>query len=164
VGRRRRIPHELEPADVAVKLRAKALLAGKTATGIVVPDAFVDALGGGHHPKVRATVNGEVYRGSIVRMGGRFMLGLPAEFRERAGIAAGDTLDLDIVLDDAPRVVELPAELKRAMAKDAAAKRGWKALSYTKQREIALAIEGAKKPETRARRVDKALAELRQAA
>ena len=71
----------------------------------------------------------------------------------RAGVEAGQTLDLEVVVDHAPRTVELPEEL--APVADA-----WARLSYSNQRRIAEGIEGAKKPETRAARVTKALAEL----
>jgi uncharacterized protein YdeI (YjbR/CyaY-like superfamily) len=58
-----------------------------------------------------------------------------------------------VELDDAPRMVTPPKELAAVFAKDAKARAAWDALSFTHKREHAEAIEDAKKPETRARRI-----------
>lgn len=49
----------------------------------------------------------------------------------------------------------LPADAKAALAKNASAKAAWENLSYTHRKEHAEAITGAKKPETRERRITK---------
>lgn len=133
---------------------------GGTTTGFVVPDEVVEALGGGRRPKVAATVAGHTWRTSIAAMGGRFLLGASAAVREAAGIAAGETHTVTVVLDDAPRTVEVPEDLAAALAADADAARAWEALTYSAQRRHAEAILAAKKPETRARRVESVLASL----
>ena len=71
------------------------------------------------------------------------------------------TYDVDLELDTAPRVVDVPVELAEALAADPTAQAAWDRLSYSHQRQHALAIEGAKAAETRARRVDKTLEALR---
>lgn len=134
---------------------------GGTTTGFVVPDEVVEGLGGGRRPKVAATVAGHTWRTSIAAMGGRFLLGASAAVREAAGIAAGETHTVTVVLDDAPRTVEVPEDLAAALAADADAARAWEALTYSAQRRHAEAVLAAKKPETRARRVDSVLASLR---
>ncbi len=134
---------------------------GGTTTGFVVPDEVVEALGGGRRPKVAATVAGHTWRTSIAAMGGRFLLGASAAVREAAGIAAGETHTVTVVLDDAPRTVEVPEDLAAALAADADAARAWEALTYSAQRRHAEAVLAAKKPETRARRVESVLASLR---
>lgn len=133
---------------------------GGTTTGFVVPDEVVEALGGGRRPKVAATVAGHTWRTSIAAMGGRFLLGASAAVREAAGIAAGETHTVTVVLDDAPRTVEVPEDLAAALAADADAARAWEALTYSAQRRHAEAVVAAKKPETRARRVGSVLASL----
>ena len=45
-----------------MKFRTILLQAGKTATGIVVPDDIVERLGAGKRPPVRVTINGHTYR------------------------------------------------------------------------------------------------------
>ena len=136
-----------------MELRLVLESTGGHTAGFRIPDEVVDGLGAGRRPKVVATVGTHTWRSSIARMGDAFWLGMSAANREAAGVAAGDTLDLEVVLDDAPRSVEVPAEL--APVADA-----WSRLSYTNQRRIAEGIASAKKPETRAARVAKALAEL----
>ncbi len=141
-------------------LTTELVATGGATTGIRVPDEAVAELGGGGRPKVVVTVNGHVWRGSIARMAGEFWLGVSAENRTAAGIAAGDTLEVDVRLDAAPRTVEVPDDLAAALAAAPAAKAAFDALSYSHQRQHVLAIEDAKTPETRARRVAATIAKL----
>jgi hypothetical protein len=143
-----------------MRFKAKILSAGKTATGIEVPAKVVDELGS-KRPKVRATINGYTYRSSVASMGGTFMLGVSAEVREKAHVAAGDRVDVELELDTAPREMSVPADLARALRKDAVAKKAFEALSYSRQRAFVDGIEGAKKPETRQRRIDTTIESLR---
>jgi Bacteriocin-protection, YdeI or OmpD-Associated/Domain of unknown function (DUF1905) len=134
-------------------------LGGKTATGICIPDEVIEALGDSKRPPVTVTINGYTYRTTAVRMGGRFLVPLSAENRAGAGVAAGDDVDVDIALDEAPREVELPWDLADAM--DDAARRAYDALSFTHRKEWVRWIEEAKRPETRAARVAKTVDGLR---
>jgi uncharacterized protein YdeI (YjbR/CyaY-like superfamily) len=106
------------------------------------------------------TINGHTYRSTVAVMGGRFMVGVSAENRAAAGVAGGETIDVEIRLDDAPREVEVPADLAAAMRRTKGAKAAFDALSYSNRRRHALAVEGAKAAETRARRIEKVIAEL----
>jgi hypothetical protein len=135
-------------------------LGGKTATGIPVPDEVVAALGDSKRPAVTITVNGYAYRTTAVRMGGRFLVPLSAEHREAAGVAAGDDVTVDIALDTATREVTLPADLESAM--DDRSRAAYDGLSYTHRKEWVRWVEEAKKPETRAARVAKTVAGLRE--
>ena len=141
-------------------LSAELVATGGTTTGIRIPDDVVVALGGGNRPKVVATVNGHAWRTSIARMGGEFWLGASAEVRAAAGIAAGDAIELDVELDQAPRTVEVPDDFAAALGAAPAAKAAFDALSYSHQRQHVEAVLGAKAPETRARRVAAAIAKL----
>jgi hypothetical protein len=138
---------------VTARLRLELESTGGSTAGFRIPDEVVDELGAGRRPKVAATVGDFTWRSSIARMGDSFWLGMSKDNRAGAGVEAGQVLDLVIVVDDAPRTVDLPQEL--ASVADA-----WARLSYSNQRRIAESIAGAKKPETRAARVEKALAEL----
>ncbi|GAA1445060.1 YdeI/OmpD-associated family protein [Leifsonia poae] len=133
---------------------------GKTATGIEIPGTVVDELGAGRRPPVLVTVNGYQYRSSIAWMGGRYLLGLSAEVRAGAGVAAGDELDVDLELDDAPREVEVPADLAEALNAAPDARSAFDALSYSNKRRLVMAIDAAKTDETRQRRVAKTVADL----
>jgi hypothetical protein len=141
-------------------LSTELVATGGSTTGIRIPDAVVAELGGGNRPKVVATVNGHSWRTSIARMGGEFWLGASADVRAAAGIAAGDAIELDVELDSAPRTVEVPDDLAAALAATPAARSAFDALSYSHQRRHVLAIEDAKTPETRARRVAAAISKL----
>jgi len=136
-------------------------LARTTATGIEVPPEVVTELGGSRRPAVTVTFRGHSYRSTVASMGGRFLVPVSAEVRAAAGVAAGDVLDVTLELDDAPRSVEVPADLTEALAADPAARAAFAALSYSLQRRHVLAVEGAKAAATRERRVAKVLAELR---
>jgi bifunctional DNA-binding transcriptional regulator/antitoxin component of YhaV-PrlF toxin-antitoxin module len=140
--------------------RGTILLGGKTATGIQVPVEIVEGLGGGKRPAVRATINGYTYRTTVAPMRGRFMIPVSAEVREKAGLSAGDEVDVDVELDTQPREVAVPPELAEALDRDAEIRRTFQALSYSKKRRLVEPIGQAKTIETRQRRVDKAVREL----
>jgi hypothetical protein len=145
-----------------MRFRATLKLNGKTATGFVVPEEVVTALGSSKRPAVVVTLNGYTYRSSIAPMGGRYLLGVSGDVRERAGVAAGDELAVDVQLDTEPRVVEVPADLASELAGDAAAKEFFESLSFSQQQWYVLPIESAKAAETRERRIAKAMDMLRE--
>lgn len=129
-------------------------------SAFVVPDADVAALGGGGRPKVVATVQGHSWRTSVARMGGRYLLGLTkAQFAE-TGVTVGQAYDIELVLDAEPRTVETPDDLAAALDGDPARAASWSAWSYTRKKEAALALAGAKQAATRERRLAKLLEEL----
>ncbi len=144
-----------------MRFRGIVQLSGKTATGIEVPEGVVASLGPGKRPAVLVTINEYTYRSSVAPMGGRFMVPVSAEVRANAGVAAGDEVDVDLELDTQPRQVTVPADFAAALDRDADARRAFGALSYSRQLRHVLAIEGAKTPETRQRRIGKAISELR---
>jgi antitoxin component of MazEF toxin-antitoxin module len=135
-------------------------LGGKTATGIRVPDEVIEGLGSSKRPPVTITINGYTYRTTAVRMGGVFFVPLAAENREAAGVAAGDAVTVEIENDTAPREVTVPDDLAAAM--DDAARTAYDALSYSHRKEWVRWVEEAKKPETRATRIEKTVAGLRE--
>jgi len=145
-----------------MKFRAKVLLAGKTATGIRVPAEVVESLGPSRRPAVRVTINGYAYRSSVATLGGAFMVGISGEVHSRAGVSAGDLVDVAIELDPEPHEVTVPADFAAALKRDARATRFFESLSYSKKRRFVLSIEGAKTSETRHRRIASALRMLRE--
>jgi hypothetical protein len=145
-----------------MKFRALIEGTGKTAAGIELPAEVVAALGGTKRPPVQVTINGYTYRSSVAVLGGRFMLGVSNEVRAKAGVSAGDELEIAIELDTAPREVDVPPELARELARDAPARRAFDALSYSRKRLIVDPIANAKTAETRDRNLAKAMSALRQ--
>ena len=134
---------------------------GKTATFFHVPSEVMEALGPKRRVPVRVTVNGYAYRSTVAPMGGEFLLPLNRQNRTAAGVAAGEVVEVAIERDEEPRVVEVPEELAAALATDEAAAEAFAGLSYSHQREYTEWIGGAKRAETRARRVAQALERLR---
>ena len=135
-------------------------LGGRTATGIPIPDEVIAALGSSKRPPVTVTVNGHRYRTTAVRMGGRFLVPLSAEHREAAGVAAGQRITVEIENDTAAREVALPDDLAAAM--DDAARTTYDELAYTHRKEWVRWVEEAKRPETRATRIEKTVDALRE--
>jgi bacteriocin resistance YdeI/OmpD-like protein/uncharacterized protein DUF1905 len=145
-----------------MKFRGTILLNGKTATGIEVPADVLEQLGSGRKPPVKITLHDFTYRTTVATVDGRFMVPVSGEVRSAAGVAAGDTLEVGIELDTAPREVTVPDELAASLRKDPAAARKFESLSYSRRKAYADSIAGAKTEETRTRRLEKTLAELRQ--
>jgi hypothetical protein len=143
-----------------MRLRATLLQGGKTATGIQVPDEVVESLGAGKRPPVRVTINQHTYRSTIAVVGGVYMVGVSAENRASAGVAAGDEVDVDIELDTEPRVLTVPPDFLAALEAEAQAKAFFDGLSYSRRQRFVLQIEGAKTEETRQRRIAKSLVDL----
>ena len=139
------------------------LVARGPAVAIVLDDVEVAAVGeGARRFPVLATVNGYRWPTSVARMGGEFLVGLNRDVRERAGVQAGDVVDVHLVLDSAPRELEVPPALAAALAGDPAARAAFDALAYTHRKEYARWIDEAKREETRVRRVAQALQMLRE--
>jgi hypothetical protein len=143
-----------------MRLRAKLESTGKTTTGFEIPESFVEDLAGGRHPKVTVTVNNFTFRTSIASMGGRYLLGVSADRRKEAKIEAGQTHDIDITLDTAPRETELPDDFAAALSTNPAAQQFWNTLSHSKQSWHVHQVTSAKKPETRAARIEKSITML----
>lgn len=145
-----------------MKFRTTILLSGKSATGIRVPDDVVSSLGSSKKPAVRVTIGDYTYRSTVASMGGRFMIPVSSEHRTGASVAAGDEVDVDIVLDTEPREVTVPSDFADVLDQDVAAKNYFESLSYSNKLRIVLSIEEAKAAETRQRRIDKVMSQLRE--
>jgi len=148
-------------ANPTATFRTTLWASGGNNVGIVVPEDVVLGFGRGKRVPVVVTVDGGyTYRSTIASMGGRFLLSFNAETRAATGRGAGDEIEVALAVDDAPRVVEVPAALAEALHRDPSAAEAWARLSYSHQRAHVLAVEAAKSAETRDRRVAKVLAEL----
>ena len=143
-----------------MKFKSTVVLSGKTSTGIPVPETVVESFGTGKRFPVVVTINGYSYRTMLTFYKGEFVLSLAAEHREATGLKAGEEIDVDMVLDSAPREVEVPADLAAALKSSPAAAAFFEKLAYSHRKEYVRWIEEAKKPETRATRVEKTLALL----
>jgi hypothetical protein len=110
---------------------------------------------------VRGTINGHPFRSTVAVYGGRYYLPVRRELREAAGVAAGDAVVVELEADEQPRTVDPPPDLAEALAADPEAGAAFAGLSFTHQREYVEWVTGAKRDETRRRRVEQAVAMLR---
>ena len=117
---------------------------------------------GSKRPRVKAMIAGVPYRGILTRMGTDcHILGIRKEIREQIGKTFGDEVKITVEPDTEPRVIEIPAELKKAFKTEKEAKAFFDKLSYTHQREYVMWINEAKREETRANRIVKAIEMLK---
>jgi hypothetical protein len=130
-----------------------------TFTYVKVPFDAKAVFGKGR-PPVRVTLNGYEFRSTLAPYGGGHYLGVNQTVRAAARVQAGDEVSVVLAADDEPRTVKVPIDLARAVKANPAAQARWKQLSFTHKREYVEAIEEAKKPETRARRIAKAIEQL----
>ncbi len=137
-------------------------LEGKTATGIRVPAEVVASFGKGKRPPVKVTINGYTYRSTIAAYTEAYMLPVSREVREAAGIAAGDQIEVDVELDEAPREVVVPEDFAHTIAADLDASRFFASLSYSNRRRFVMGVEEAKTPETRQRRIAKSVSMMKE--
>jgi hypothetical protein len=135
---------------------------GPAAAVVLDPDDVAVVGEGAKRFPVAATINGHTWRTTVTRMGGEFLLGLNKEVRQAAGVEAGDTVDVHLELDTAPREVEVPEALATALNGDPVARERYEALAFTHRKEYARWVAEAKKEETRERRVAQALVMLRE--
>jgi uncharacterized protein YdeI (YjbR/CyaY-like superfamily) len=98
----------------------------------------------------------------VAPRGGRFLVPLSAENRAAAGVAGGDEVEVELEVDTEPRKVAVPADLAAALSGNESARRVFEGLAYSHQLRHVLAVEAAKAPETRQRRIDKTLEMLRE--
>jgi hypothetical protein len=131
-------------------------------TGIVVPDDAIERLGAGRRPDVAVSVNGYEYRYTVGVMGGKHLIGISAAIRKETGLKAGDPIDVELTLAEGPRDVNVPADLEAALAADQKAAAFFATLSNSLQRYHVDNIDDAKTPETRQRRIDKAISAFHQ--
>ncbi len=117
---------------------------------------------GSKRPKVKAMIEGVPYRGILTRMGtDRHLLIILKEIREQTGKTFGDEITITVEPDTEPRVIEVPAELKKAFRNEKEAKAFFEKLSYTHQREYVTWINEAKREETRQYRIAKTIEMLK---
>lgn len=132
------------------------------ACAIELDEAQVAALGGGKRAPVTVTIKGRTARLRLAVMGGRYLIGLSKAARAELDVEIGAEVDVIVDLDTAPREVEVPADLAAAIAADPGATARWEKLAFTHRKEFAQWIADAKRPQTRARRLEQAIGMLRE--
>ena len=145
-----------------MKFRTTIKQSGTTATGIVIPEAVMDALASGRRPPVKVTIGGYTYRSTVATVDGRPMVGLSAEHRAGAGVEGGQEVEVDVVLDTEKREVVVPPELAAALDAEPRARATFEKLSNSNKSWHVLQVTGAKTDETRERRIARSIDALRE--
>ena len=131
-------------------------------TGIVVPDKLIERLNAGRRPAVLVNVNGYEYRNTVGVMGGKHMVSISAAIRKETGLKGGDPIAVKLTVAETPREVDIPDDLASTLAAEPDVAAFFSKLSNSLQRYHVDNINGAKTPETRQRRIDKAITLFRQ--
>jgi hypothetical protein len=134
-----------------------SILASGNNTGIEVPEWAIDQLAAGKRPAVLVDVNGYRYRSTVAVMGGKFMIGISAVVRDATGLRGGDPIHVTLAVAQTPREVNIPPDLAAALEAHPSAKSFFATLANSMQRYHIDNVNGAKSPETRQRRIDKAV-------
>jgi Bacteriocin-protection, YdeI or OmpD-Associated/Domain of unknown function (DUF1905) len=127
-------------------------------TGIVVPAELIEQLGAGKRPPVEVDLGGYRYRSTVGVMGGQHLVSVSAAIRNETGLAGGDTVTVTLTLDESPRPVVVPDDFKDALRAVPSAEAFFSGLSNSLQRYHVDQVTTAKSPDTRRRRIDKAVA------
>src|SRR5262245_5907889 len=143
-----------------MKFKARVIPSGN-ATGVEIPKDVVEALHAGPRPPIAVTINGHTWRSRVALMRGQRLVGISAANRVASGIAEGDIVVVDLELDTAPRVIAQPPDLAKAWRGDPGARAAFERLPFGLKRKHVAAIDGAKTPETRQRRIAKLVATMR---
>lgn len=113
--------------------------------------------------KVKATFDGVEYRGSIVRMGMPcYIIGITKEIRKKIGKGSGDIIEVTIVKDDEERTIDIPEDVKLELKKENNLERVFDSLSFSNKKKYINSITSAKKEETRRKRIESLLEELKE--
>ncbi|MEI2785296.1 MAG: YdeI/OmpD-associated family protein [Candidatus Nanopelagicales bacterium] len=145
---------------MSVRFSAPVAQQQGTSPYVDVPDEVLAQISEKRRVPVAVTVNGYTFRTTIAPMKGCLLLGFNKVNAAAAQVAAGDVIDIEMDLDTAPREVDVPVELRQALAAVPQAQAAYEALSYTHRREWAQYVATAKQAQTRVRRAAKAVAQL----
>ena len=137
-----------------MKFRARVIPSGN-ATAVEIPATVMKGLGPQARPPVTITINGHSWRSRVAAMRGEQLIGISAANREAAGVAEGETIEVDVVLDAAPRTVELPDDLAKALKRTTGSKDAFERLPFGLRQKHVREIESAKSAEVRERRIAK---------
>lgn len=142
-----------------MQFRAVVIPSGN-ATAVELPDEVVQTLGSEARPPVAIVINGHSWRSRVAVMNGQRLVGISAAHRAAAGIELGQTIEIDITLDTAPREVEEPDDLRSALDAGNAVRSAFDKLPFGLRAKHVRDIEAAKTPEVRARRIAKLIETL----
>ena len=131
-------------------------------TGIEVPSENIAELGSSRKPAVKVKLSGYEYQSTVAVMGGKFMIPLSAAHRASSGLKGGDSITVTLELDTASRDMELPKDLMAALEKSKLIA-AFEKSAPSKRKEFVRQVTDAKTEETRERRIEKIVMQLKEA-
>jgi antitoxin component of MazEF toxin-antitoxin module len=144
-----------------ITFRGELLSARGGGHTITVDAKLAASIGAKHMSRVTGTLNGKPYRSNVAKMGGTLVLGVHKANVEALGLTIGDTVEVRMQLDPAPRGDDVaPTILADALRRDEVAAATWEKLAPSHRREYVGYIREARKEETRVRRVRRTIDEL----
>jgi hypothetical protein len=144
-----------------MKFRSKVIPSGN-ATGVEVPGDVMRLLGSQSRPPVVITINGHTWRSRVAAMRGQRLIGISAANRAAARISEGDTIEIDIELDEEPRKVVEPTDLTVALDHSPGARTSFECLPFGLRQKHVNAIQDAKTADVRTRRIGKLIDTLKE--
>ncbi|MBV8116310.1 MAG: DUF1905 domain-containing protein [Silvibacterium sp.] len=136
---------------------AEIFAAGQGGTGVLFPFDTQEAFGTKGKVPIHATFDGVAYTGSLIKYGfPQHTLHLPKAIRDQLGKGPGDSVEVVVWKDASERKLDVPEPLMKLMKKEGVLP-FFESLSYTHRKEYCRWIIEAKKDETRARRLEKAI-------
>lgn len=127
---------------------------------IEIPDKDLAALGANKRAPLKVTINGYTYQSTATGVDGKCMVVFPTRDREASGAKAGDRITVTLELDDGYRNVDVPKPLSAALTANGLADT-FRDLTYSKRKEFARQVSEAKAEETRDRRIEKIIDQLK---
>lgn len=147
--------------DCSMKTRYTTTVLGfGNHAAIEIPEKNLDELGAGRRPPVIVNLPGYSFRSTGAGMDGKVLIPFATAHREASGFWAGDTVEVELVLETGPRPVDAPKELATAL-KSTGLTEIFEAKNYSTRKAYALAVTGAKTEETKMRRIEKIITELK---
>lgn len=141
-----------------MRFRAKVNPSGN-ATAVEVPPAIRTQLGGSR-PPITVTINGHSWRSRLALMRGQCLIGISAANRTASGVEEGDVIEVEVEVDEEPRVVSEPADLASALDRNPGVRTRFDQLPFGLRRKHVASIDDAKTPGVRARRIAKLIETL----
>lgn len=152
---------QARPMEQAQRFRGVIEAASGGGAAVRVPPEVASALGGLKRMRVLGTIDGTDFRSNAMVYGRALYVGIHKATRQAAGVAIGDEVELALTLDESPPVVDVPPELETALTAEPALRARWDRLAFSHRREYADWVAEARRPETKARRVEATLEHLR---
>ncbi len=128
---------------------------------IEIPAKNLTEIGGNKRAPLKITINGYTYQSTATGVDGTCMVVFPSRDREASGAVAGDRITVTLELDDGYRHVDVPPELSEALTASGLSET-FHNLAYSKRKEFARQVHEAKAEETKLRRIEKVIDQLKQ--